>query len=254
MKCVNHKDRDAINVCNHCGKAICADCRVEGGGQNYCKECILLRGTQVKSGKRSPALAAILSFIISGLGQIYNGQVGKGLLIFFTGWLIVPWVIGIFDAYSTAQKINEGKAQITAKPGCVVASIVGIVVFLVAVFFLIVILAAIAIPSFLKARINANESMAKSILETISSASENYAIKNNGNYPADETSLTYADPAYLNQAYNNRTTAGYTFTEEFNSRGYKIIATPAECGVTGNKIFIMETGGKIDSKNCPKEE
>ncbi len=30
---------------------------------------------------KSPEIAAILSFLINALGQIYNGQVGKGLLI-----------------------------------------------------------------------------------------------------------------------------------------------------------------------------
>jgi hypothetical protein len=29
---------------------------------------------------RSPILAAILSLIVAGLGQIYNGQIGKGVI------------------------------------------------------------------------------------------------------------------------------------------------------------------------------
>lgn len=31
----------------------------------------------------NPGLAAVLSFIFNGLGQIYNGQITKGLLIIF---------------------------------------------------------------------------------------------------------------------------------------------------------------------------
>ncbi len=31
--------------------------------------------------KKSAGLAAVLSFFISGLGQIYNGQILKGLII-----------------------------------------------------------------------------------------------------------------------------------------------------------------------------
>jgi TM2 domain-containing membrane protein YozV len=33
--------------------------------------------------KTSPGIAAVLSFIFNGLGQIYNGQITKGLLIIF---------------------------------------------------------------------------------------------------------------------------------------------------------------------------
>ena len=31
--------------------------------------------------KQNPGVAAVLSFVFNGLGQIYNGQIGKGLLI-----------------------------------------------------------------------------------------------------------------------------------------------------------------------------
>lgn len=70
---------------------------------------------------KSPGLAAVLSLFIPGVGQIYNGQLGKGLLIllllvplnivlsfvvigFVTGF--ITWIWGIFDAYKTAEKIN----------------------------------------------------------------------------------------------------------------------------------------------------
>lgn len=34
-------------------------------------------------GTTNPGLAAVLSFIFNGLGQLYNGQITKGLLIIF---------------------------------------------------------------------------------------------------------------------------------------------------------------------------
>ena len=106
MKCVNHLDKEAVAVCNHCGKSICSDCQVELKRESYCKDCLEIKLGQEKKEERSPALAAILSFVIGGLGQIYNGQIGKGILILFTSWLIIPWIIGIVDAYKTANKIN----------------------------------------------------------------------------------------------------------------------------------------------------
>jgi TM2 domain-containing membrane protein YozV len=32
---------------------------------------------------RNPGLAAVFSFVFSGLGQLYNGQISKGLVIIF---------------------------------------------------------------------------------------------------------------------------------------------------------------------------
>lgn len=43
----------------------------------------------------NPGLAAVLSFIFNGLGQIYNGQIFKGLVIIFLSSLsILIFVIG----------------------------------------------------------------------------------------------------------------------------------------------------------------
>jgi ABC-type Na+ efflux pump permease subunit len=56
--------------------------------------------------------------LFSGLGQVYNGQLRKGVAIFFgtiAGVLlfVVPgliiWMFGVADAWQTAKKMNEGK-------------------------------------------------------------------------------------------------------------------------------------------------
>lgn len=66
--------------------------------------------------RKSPAGAALLSVLLTGCGQLYNGQVGKGLLMlgaciflwsFMLGWVISIW--SIVDAYSTAKKMNSGQ-------------------------------------------------------------------------------------------------------------------------------------------------
>ena len=56
--------------------------------------------------RRSPTLAALLSFV-PGLGQLYNGEVMKGIFILFTWWLILPWAYGIVDAYLGARRFNR---------------------------------------------------------------------------------------------------------------------------------------------------
>ncbi|MCJ7638298.1 MAG: hypothetical protein MUO70_00185 [Euryarchaeota archaeon] len=75
--------------------------------------------------RKNPGVAAVLSFFWAGLGQIYNGQLAKGigfmvlyafsvLLIFvLIGLLLAPivWLIGMWDAYHTAQQYNERQLQ-----------------------------------------------------------------------------------------------------------------------------------------------
>jgi TM2 domain-containing membrane protein YozV len=70
---------------------------------------------------RNPLLAAILSLIVAGLGQIYNGQITKGVIFIviqlingaltavLIGWLLLP-LVGLWamvDAYMTAKRNNE---------------------------------------------------------------------------------------------------------------------------------------------------
>lgn len=70
--------------------------------------------------QKNPGLSAILSFFIPGLGQIYNGQLGKGLaiaMVAIISWMLVHMVIGliiliplwiwsIYDAHETAERSN----------------------------------------------------------------------------------------------------------------------------------------------------
>ena len=70
---------------------------------------------------RNPILAAILSLIVAGLGQIYNGQIAKGVIfmiiqlingaltVVLIGWILLPIVglLAMIDAYMTAKRNNE---------------------------------------------------------------------------------------------------------------------------------------------------
>lgn len=62
--------------------------------------------------KKSPAIAALLGLFVPGGGQFYNREIGKGTAILYSGFLIAPWIYGIFEAYNTAEKINLGTAKI----------------------------------------------------------------------------------------------------------------------------------------------
>jgi len=245
MKCINHMDKDAAAVCNHCGKSICSDCLFMDKGQAYCRDCIGAKQGGAKKEERSPVLAAVLSFIIAGLGQFYNGQVGKGIIIFLTSLLVVPWVIGIFDAYNTAKKINRGEIAVKKRTGCLIAFIIGIVVPWAFVFF-VALLAAIAIPNLLHARMSANDTLAASSLKSISSAFESYALDHEGKYPARNEELG----PYLPEGYINKKISGYVFSIYLGDDDYKIEAAPDKCMVSGSKIFTIQKGGILSSKRC----
>ncbi len=80
---------------------------------------------------KNPGLAAVLSFFWMGLGQIYNGQIAKGivfiiaytiswiLMLVIIGFITTPimFIYGIYDAYSSAQKINIELARQAGGPG-----------------------------------------------------------------------------------------------------------------------------------------
>lgn len=62
---------------------------------------------------KSPALALVLSIVICGAGQMYNGQVLKGVVMLFScvvlwfmllGWIMNLW--SMIDAYSTAKRMH----------------------------------------------------------------------------------------------------------------------------------------------------
>ena len=104
---------DSAQFCSQCGRRVgLSEERVPAPGQ---PQVILVR-----AGK-SAGLAAVLSFFWAGLGQIYNGQIAKGIVFMFlqvinvllmfvlVGFLTWPviWIWGIVDAYGTAERLNR---------------------------------------------------------------------------------------------------------------------------------------------------
>ena len=109
------RQNKVINYCYNCGQSV-TDI------QEICTAC----GVNVKKGKPAgngeamhPAIPALLSLLLTGLGQIVNGQVAKGILVFvlsiifsiltlgFSVYITLPIVI--IDAYLIAKKRKEGK-------------------------------------------------------------------------------------------------------------------------------------------------
>ena len=110
---------------------------------------------------------------------------------------------------------------------------------------IIALLAAIAIPNLLRARISSNDALAKATLRAVSTAAESYATANSGNYPNTVTSLTGATPPFLNKDYCDQTVSGYLYTCSFASPTYTVTAEPVAVGTSGTTTFTITTGGVL---------
>lgn len=98
----------------------CKNCSAEIDNKaEICPKC----GVRIRtspSGEKNPGVAAIASFFFTGLGQIYNGEIGKGIMFIIIGGLLILsifivigfilypafWIYNIYDAYKTAERIN----------------------------------------------------------------------------------------------------------------------------------------------------
>ncbi len=124
-------------------------------------------------------------------------------------------------------------------------------------------LAAIAIPNLLRARLNANESAVKSDLRTFSSADESFrSAQNPPAYAANVAAMTGAIPAYLDTSWNAANAApgkhGYTFAyvaAAAPATTYSMSATPlANQGVNTycvDQSGVVSQGAVGGAAGCP---
>ena len=116
--------------CPNCGSKIpkgikfCPECGSPTSNAPQANNTVNNTGNSVIKSDKSPVLAAVLSFLIIGLGQIYLGLTKKGILLFvgaiISGFLMliligwITWILilaySIYDAYNSAQKMNQGIA------------------------------------------------------------------------------------------------------------------------------------------------
>lgn len=99
------KGQTVVQVTNH----------IPNPGVNMAQAALLMTS---EAASKSPGVALLLSFFISGAGQMYNGQVAKGILMLLgtialwfvlLGWTV--WIWSMVDAYSTAKKLHLAYQQ-----------------------------------------------------------------------------------------------------------------------------------------------
>lgn len=115
---------------------------------------------------------------------------------------------------------------------------------IIIVIAVISLLAAIAIPIFLRVSIFGNESAAIAALKTLSSAVANYRITH-PTYPPDLSALYSESPPYIDSILASGTKQGYNFDLRGNTYGFEVTANPVSFGKTGRRYFFMDETGVI---------
>lgn len=115
-------------------------------------------------------------------------------------------------------------------------------------------LAAIAIPNLLRARLNANEGAMKTDLRAFSSANESFrAAQNPPTYGATVAALTGATPPYLDASWNANPKHGFNLTYAVAAAPastFSMIGVPTTANTTAvNTYCIDQTGVVVGSVN-----
>jgi TM2 domain-containing membrane protein YozV len=142
-----------VNYCPSCGNAVpdtnaqfCSTCGAKlSFGPSVSQPAITQKESQKeRTEEKHPFVALLCSFFVPGLGQVYNGETAKGLGIFFGTLIgffifIIPgllvWLYGLYDAYSTSQKMNAG--EIPFKP----TKTAHLILFIILAVFIVVLVA-----------------------------------------------------------------------------------------------------------------
>lgn len=113
-------------------------------------------------------------------------------------------------------------------------------------------LAAIAIPNLLRARMNANEGAMKTDLRAFSSANESYrAAQSTPAYAATIATLTGATPPYLDASWATNPKHGFNLAYANASNTFGMMATAASTSDASNNYGVDHTGVVYVGGACP---
>jgi type II secretory pathway pseudopilin PulG len=156
---------------------------------------------------------------------------------------VLAIIFGIIALIMISNNRDTLKGNGLAISGLVLG-VVGIIIIPI-----IAILAAIAIPNFARAKINAQDAFAESRVKIISTAIQTYASAHEGEYPSSLDELISSDSSSLPGTYSDKVVSGYSYSITFTDGGYSIKAEPQKCKITGTKIFT-DHNGELSQENC----
>lgn len=104
-------------------------------------------------------------------------------------------------------------------------------------------LAAIAIPNMMRARMSANEGSIKYDLKTFSSANENYrSAQSTPSYAMAFGDLTSATPAYLDSTWGTNPKHGFNMTYTATANTFALLAVKATAQEAQNDYCVDHSG------------
>ena len=214
---------------------------------------------------RLKSYGRILQMIGAGIGLLAI-PLGTIISIAILVYLSKPGVKLLFSGRAPETLTPEERAQVAAAqsaPGAVIiVVIIGLLLFSI---FFIGIIAAIAIPGLLRARLAANEATAIGTLRMLQSAEVSFAQVSGGSYGSPEC---LSVPKQCLRNYTGEPFVSESYASEFTKSGYRfqfaggpssdpgvpglvssfaVYATPVSSG-TGTRGFCTDTRGAIVMK------
>jgi len=144
-------------------------------------------------------------------------------------------------------QINKNKAVLKGEGMAIAGIVMGSLSILV--MPLLGIMAAIAIPNLLRARVSANDALAKSRLKDVRLAVETYEL-DNGVFPAGISDLTSGEMPYLPLSFVAKEHSGYLYSIQMGEGVLSAAATPVACGTSGSLVLNVGPDGNVREVPC----
>lgn len=234
-------------VCAACGNS------VEGNDQ-FCRVCGRQLGPLSAGTPGIPATAAPIGPAETSPKAILSLVFG---LLFFVP---LSFIAAIVFGHLSLSEIHKSAGRLKGEGLAIAGLILGYA--WVAAVPLVMIVAAIAIPNLLRARIAANETSAVSTVRRIAAAETTYAA----GHPQEgyTCSLSALEESGLNSAgLNNGQRAGYAFEVTGCAAGgegganekYQVVAYPLRLHQTGVRAFCSDESAvvKVDAEGSPQQ-
>ena len=220
--------------CTACGN------QVPDGNAGFCSRCgaqLLPAGTPLPASATPPLPGTTIAPATSGLAIV---SLLCGILFFFFPSAIAAIIFG----HISRSDIRRSGGRKTGAGIAMAGLILGYVG--VAIIPIVLIVAAIAIPNLLRAKIMANEVSAATSLRMLNVAAMKYATAN-GKFPQD---LAEFGPSWASDSDRH---TGYVFEYKLGdvdlvgglNSGYTITAKPVTPGTTGRRYFFTDQTGVI---------
>jgi type II secretory pathway pseudopilin PulG/uncharacterized protein YjeT (DUF2065 family) len=237
-------------ICSGCGNNLSAN-------EKFCTACGKAVSLDVTVPPAVSAPAAITPAETSGMAIV---SLVCGLLFF----LFPVAIVAIITGHLSLSEIRKSAGRLKGE-GAAIAGLVLGYMGIVAIPFILII-AAIAIPNLLRARMAANESSAVASIRTLNSAETSYVLAHaDKGYTCALSDL--ADAHLIEPPLASGAVHGYVFSlqgcaaDEIGALNrpnakYQVIATPVKRNNTGVKTFCSDDSGAIkfdtsdDAQDC----